>query len=146
MIKVFLQQVSVFIENRQGRLDEVIGLLGDNGIDLSALSVADTENFGILRVIVSAPERAVEVLRANGYTANLTAVMALAVPDSPGGLAGVLRLIKEAGIFIEYMYSLVRRVGDAAVLVLRVDDTDKALALFEAEGIKMIGPNEVANG
>lgn len=141
-----MKQVSVFIENRQGRLDEVVGLLGDNGIDLAALSIGDTENFGILRAIVSDPEKAVPLLQANGYTANLTNVTAVAVPDSPGGLAGVLRLLREAGVSIEYLYSLVRRVDESAVLVLRVDEPEKALRLFEESGVRVITQEEACSG
>lgn len=141
-----MKQVSVFIENRQGRLDQVVGLLGDNGIDLAALSIADTENFGILRAIVSDPEKAVPLLQANGYTANLTDVTAVAVPDSPGGLAGVLRLLKEADVSIEYLYSLVRRVEESAVLVLRVNEPEKALRLFEEQGVKVISQQEACAG
>ncbi len=140
---MFLKQVSIFIENRQGRLDEVMELIGSAGIDLAALSIAETENYGILRAIVSDPEKAVEVVRAGGYTAKLADVVAVAVPDAPGGLAGVLRFLKEGGVNIEYLYSLVRQVGGCAVLVLRLDDPERAVALFGKKGIRLVGQGDL---
>ena len=130
-----VKQISVFIENNQGSLAPFCRMLADKGIDLIALSLADTTNFGILRIMVSDPEAAyVEVLAA-GYTANLTDVLAVAVPDHPGGLAEVLDALSGAGIGVEYLYSLVHRVGENAVLIVRVEDpaaTIKALASTQA--------------
>lgn len=141
---MFLKQISVFIENRQGRLDELTSFLGENHIDLVALSIADTTNFGIFRAIVDCPDRAADVLRQHGYTAKTTDVLAVAVPDEPGGLARVLRMLREAGISIEYLYSLVRRVGHQAVIVFKVDEPAKAGALFAQQGIKLVVQDDIS--
>lgn len=141
---MYIKQISVFIENRHGSLTEIPTLLGDNGIDLIALSIADTTNFGILRAIVSDNEKALRVIREQGYTANLTEVLAVAVPDVPGGLAGVLALLRDNDIFIEYLYSFVRRVGNDAIIIFRVDQPEAAGRLLTGKGIKLLEQNEIA--
>ncbi len=140
---MFVKQISVFIENKQGRLDKLLSVLGENGIDLIALSVADTTNFGMARAIVNDYEKAVAVLKENGYTAKLTDVLAAAVPDAPGGLASVLRALHGGGVSIEYLYTLMRRIGDDAVIILRVDAPEKAIALLREKGVKLAGQSEV---
>ena len=122
---MFIKQISVFIENRHGRLTEFTKLLGKNDIDLIALSIADTTNFGILRAIVSDNDKALKISRDAGFTANLTEVLAVAVPDVPGGLDGVLQLLSDNDIFIEYLYSFVRRVGNDAIIIFRVDQPER---------------------
>ena len=140
---MFIKQISVFIENRHGRLEEFTTLLGENGIDLIALSIADTTNFGILRAIVADNERALGLVRDHGYTANLTEVLAVAVPDSPGGLAGVLTMLRDGSISIEYLYSFVRRVGKDAIIIFRVDQPDKAAALLQEKGVRLLSQEEI---
>lgn len=141
---MFIKQISVFIENRHGRLEEFTTLLGENGIDLIALSIADTTNFGILRAIVADNERALGLVRDHGYTANLTEVLAVAVPDSPGGLAGVLAMLRDGSISIEYLYSFVRRVGKDAIIIFRVDQPEKAAALLQEKGVRLLSQEEIA--
>jgi hypothetical protein len=141
---MYIKQISVFIENRHGRLTEFTSLLGKNGIDLIALSIADTTNFGILRAIVSDNEKALSVIRAQGYTANLTEVLAVAVPDVPGGLSGVLALLRDNDISIEYLYSFVRRVGNDAIIIFRVDQPEKAGCVLKENGIKLLEQDEIA--
>ncbi len=141
---MFIKQISVFIENRHGRLEEFTTLLGENGIDLIALSIADTTNFGILRAIVADNERALGLVRDHGYTANLTEVLAVAVPDSPGGLAGVLTMLRDGSISIEYLYSFVRRVGKDAIIIFRVDQPEKAAALLQEKGVRLLSQEEIA--
>ncbi len=140
---MFIKQISVFIENRHGRLEEFTTLLGENGIDLIALSIADTTNFGILRAIVADNERALGLVRDHGYTANLTEVLAVAVPDSPGGLAGVLTMLRDGSISIEYLYSFVRRVGKDAIIIFRVDQPEKAAALLQEKGVRLLSQEEI---
>lgn len=140
---MFIKQISVFIENRRGRLEEFTTLLGENGIDLIALSIADTTNFGILRAIVADNERALGLVRDHGYTANLTEVLAVAVPDSPGGLAGVLTMLRDGSISIEYLYSFVRRVGKDAIIIFRVDQPEKAAALLQEKGVRLLSQEEI---
>lgn len=141
---MFIKQISVFIENRHGRLEEFTTLLGENGIDLIALSIADTTNFGILRAIVADNEKALGLVRDHGYTANLTEVLAVAVPDSPGGLAGVLTMLRDGSISIEYLYSFVRRVGKDAIIIFRVDQPEKAAALLQEKGVRLLSQEEIA--
>ncbi len=141
---MFIKQISVFIENRHGRLEEFTTLLGENGIDLIALSIADTTNFGILRAIVADNEKALRLVRDHGYTANLTEVLAVAVPDSPGGLAGVLTMLRDGSISIEYLYSFVRRVGKDAIIIFRVDQPEKAAALLQEKGVRLLSQEEIA--
>ena len=140
---MFIKQISVFIENRHGRLEEFTTLLGENGIDLIALSIADTTNFGILRAIVADNEKALRLVRDHGYTANLTEVLAVAVPDSPGGLAGVLTMLRDGSISIESLYSFVRRVGKDAIIIFRVDQPEKAAALLQEKGVRLLSQEEI---
>ncbi len=139
-----IKQISVFVENRPGRLEEFTTLLGDNGIDLIALSIADTTNFGILRAIVDDNEKALALVQGHGYTANLTDVLAVAVPDKPGGLAGVLRMIHEAGISIEYLYSFVRRIDHDAIIIFRVDKQQECGELLKENGVRLLKQSEIA--
>lgn len=131
-------QISVFIENQSGRLYEVTDLLGKKGINIRALSLADTSDFGILRLIVNDPERAYSLLRENGFTVGRTEVIAVEVPDRPGGLASVLKALNENKINVEYMYAYVEMSGDCAVMIFRFDETDKALKVLSDNGITTI--------
>ncbi len=140
---MFIKQISVFIENRQGRMAEFASLLAENGIDLIALSIADTTNFGILRVIVDDYRKTSDVLRENGYTANITDVLAVAVSDQPGGLAFALNLMQENDIFIEYLYSLVRRVDEKAIIIFRVNHPERAVSLFSEHGVRLLSQEEI---
>ena len=141
---MFIKQISVFIENTHGTLTDFTTLLGQNNIDLIALSIGDTTNFGILRAIVSDNEKALAVVRGKNYTANLTEVLAVAVPDVPGGLASVLALLRDNDISIEYLYSFVRRVGNDAIIIFRVDQPDKAAKLLAGSNIRLLGQSEIA--
>jgi hypothetical protein len=138
-----VKQLSVFIENSKGRLAHVTRVLGDAGIDLHSLSIADTANFGILRAIVDDNEKALKVLRANGYTVNITELIAVAVQDHPGGLAQALSALDDAGVSIEYLYSFVRKPLDSALILLKVDDAGKAAAALGAQGIGMLKQDEL---
>lgn len=142
---MFVKQVSIFLENTKGSLKKVTALLRDNGIDLIALSIADTRDFGILRTIVSDTDRAVEIIREAGYAAKLTDVLAVAVPDRPGGLNDVLELLDEAGIAIEYLYSFVRTSGDHALIIFRVEELERASEVLEGAGIKLLMQEQVRN-
>ena len=138
-----VQQLSVFIENRVGRLAEITGILKDNNIDIRALSLADTTKFGILRLIVNQPTKAEEALKAAGMTVSLTSVIAIGVSDSPGGLAEAAAALSEAGITVEYMYAFISGSGNMANIILRVDDNDNALAVLEQAGITVLPPEQV---
>ncbi len=139
-----IQQLSIFVENRVGRLAEITGILKDNGIDIRALSLADTTKFGILRLIVDRPEQAAEALKAAGMTVSLTNVIAIGVGDRPGGLAEAAAALYEAGITVEYMYAFISGSGDTANIILRVDDNATTLDVLGRAGITVLSPEEVA--
>ena len=141
---MFVKQISVFIENRPGRLAGITKVLGENNIDLIALSIGDTTDFGILRAIVNKNEEALAVAREAGYTASLTEVLAVAVPDKPGGLDQVLYMLNDANIAIEYLYSFVRRVGSDAVIIFRVDQPQKAYEVLNAAQVKLLTQEQIA--
>ena len=138
-----VKQISVFIENKKGRLAELAGLLSENGIDLKALSIADTTNFGILRCIVNDPELAIKVIRDAGFTANVTEVLAVQVPDVPGGLSTILDHLAEADISVEYLYSFVRTHGESALILFRVEDPHKAKDLLLSRNVPILSAQQV---
>ncbi|MDR0928287.1 MAG: amino acid-binding protein [Oscillospiraceae bacterium] len=140
---MYVQQISVFIENQPGTLAEFSELLSREGIDLVALSIADTTNFGIIRCIVSDYERAMKVMGDAGYTARLTDVLAVKVPDAPGGMARAVRELTNAGISIEYLYSFVRTAGANALLIFRVEDLAKATQVLNECGVEMITQEQI---
>lgn len=140
---MYVQQISVFIENQPGKLADFAELLSREKIDLVALSIADTTNFGILRCIVCDYERAAEVINQAGYTARITEVLAASVPDRPGGMAKAVRALTDADISIEYLYSFVRSAGNNALLIFRVEDLERAAAVLKENGISLITQEQV---
>jgi hypothetical protein len=127
---MIIDQISVFVENEPGKLADVTRILADAGVDLRAMSIADTRDFGILRVIVDDAYNAISALKAADYVVSVTKVLSVVIKDEPGGLAGVLARLAVAGISVEYLYAFVsRKEGDACV-ILRVEDTDKAALLL----------------
>jgi hypothetical protein len=133
-----VKQLSIFMENRAGRLAEIMQSLGDAGVNIRALSLADTSDFGILRLIVSQVDKAMEVLRAAGHTVSLTEVVAVEVPDRPGGLASVLGPLRQAGVNVEYMYAFVEKATDKAVVIFRFEDIEAALKVLATAGISVL--------
>ena len=133
-----VEQISIFLENKAGRLAEVTGILGDAGINIRALSLADTSDFGILRLIVNDHEKAKQVLKEHGFTVGRTEVVAVEVEDRPGGLNRILRILFEAGINVEYMYAFVQQSGQNAVLIFRFDDIDNAVDVLTRDGVTVI--------
>ena len=142
-IKRAIKQLSVFVENKKGSLHEITDLLAKENIDLRSMCVADTNNFGIVRIITTEPERAVEVLKAEGHAANVREITAFAVPDQPGGLAKVLSLIESNGVDIEYMYALITSEADKAYTVMRTADDKKTEELLTANGIELLDGNHL---
>ncbi|NLW48550.1 MAG: ACT domain-containing protein [Firmicutes bacterium] len=140
-----VKQISIFLENKSGRLAEVTKILGDNGINIRALSIADTKDFGILRLIVSNPEQASKALKQDGFTVNETEVIAVQVPDQPGGLAGILNLLENNSINIEYMYAFVGKSGTNAVVVFQVENIDRAIKLLQEKEITLLSGKEIYN-
>jgi len=138
-----ITQISVFLENRKGRLYDVCSLLGENQINIRALTIAETESFGVLRIVVDKFEPAVELLKKNGFSCNLTDVVAIEVDDKPGGLAAVLKLFANNNINVEYMYGFVEKFSDKALLVFRFEDVAAAEKLLAASDIKVVTRSEV---
>ena len=140
-----VEQISIFIENKSGRLAEVSGALGDAGINIRALSLADTSDFGILRLIVNDTDKAFAVLREQNKLVNKTEVVGVGVPDSPGGLSSILQTLDENDVNVEYMYAFVERSGDNAVIIFRFDNVDEAINVLSENGIKVIEGSKITS-
>ncbi|KJS14894.1 MAG: acetolactate synthase [Peptococcaceae bacterium BRH_c4b] len=140
---MLVKQLSVFLENKLGRLAEVTKILGEKDIDISALSIADTTDFGILRLIVNKPEEAEQILRENGIAVSCTNVIAIAVADKPGALAKVLQILDNVSIGIEYLYAFVGKNKDEALVIIKVEVPEKAVETLEKSGIRVLSSNEV---
>lgn len=135
-----VEQLSVFLENSPGRLAQMCRALGDAGVNMRALMVAETGEYGVVRVLCDHPRRARGVLEAAGFAVSLTAVIAVEVPDKPGGLADVVEAFQAEGVNIEYAYCFVEPSGDAAVYIFRVEDPDLAGKVMERSGFGVAGP------
>ena len=138
-----VEQISIFLENKSGRLAEVAGVLARAGVNIRALSLADTTDFGILRLIVNDNEKAKKVLKENGFTVGKTEVLAVEVADRPGGLANILNAMRDAGINVEYMYAFVQRSGGNAIIIFRFDELDKAISALQKAGIRILKGEDV---
>ena len=138
-----VSQLSIFVENKAGKLVEITEVLGRAGIDIRAMSIADTQDFGILRLIVS--EKAKKFLTENGNIVSITKVTAVAVDDKPGALTEVIKLLSDNGVNIEYMYAFITVSGKHACVVLRVEDNDKAIKLLSEHGIKLVCEEDIKN-
>lgn len=141
---MLVKQISVFIENSRGSLSRLTGALGDAGVDLIALSVADTADYGIIRCITGDTQKGIEALRREGYTVRTTDVLAVVVPDGPGGLAQVLRALDRGNVSVEYLYSFVRTNSSDALIIFRVTETERAIAVLRENGIRMLTQEEVS--
>jgi hypothetical protein len=133
-----LQQLSVFLENKPGQLKTTCDLLAAAGINISTLMLADTREFGILRLLIHDWERAKQLLEKEGFAVRTTEVLALEVKDTPGGLAALLKPVDSAGLNIEYMYAFASGPGGKAVMIFRFSDPDKAQEAFKAAGVNML--------
>ena len=131
-------QISIFLENRSGGLADVIDVLAKHEIDIKAVALADMADFGILRLIVDDPERTRTVLKEAGFTVDKTRVVAVEVPDRPGGLRDTLHALRRSGINVEYMYSAARRSGERAIIVFRFDELGRALDALRGAGITVL--------
>ena len=140
---VKVEQISIFLENKSGRLAEVTRLLGGGGVNIRALTLADTTDFGILRLIVNDKARALEILKKAGFTVGTTEVVAVEVPDRPGGLSGILDSLGKESVNVEYMYAFVEKSGDDAVVIFRFDDPDRAMAILKRSGVTIMEAEKV---
>ena len=142
---MLVEQIAVSLENKSGRLAEITAILAENSINIRALSVADTADFGILRLIVDKVEAAKTVLRENGFTVGKTQVIAVEVEDRTGGLARVLKCIKDAGINVEYMYAFVNKTGENAVLIFRFEKMEEAIVTLQKEGFTILTREQICS-
>jgi hypothetical protein len=138
-----ITQISVFLENRKGRLYDVCSLLGDNDVNIRALTIAETESFGVLRIVVDKSDFAIKLLRENQFVANFTDVVAIEVPDQPGGLASILKVLAENDVNIEYMYGFVEKFSDKALLVMRFEDTEFAQQILAKNNIRAVAEKDI---
>jgi hypothetical protein len=133
-----VEQISIFIENKSGRLAEVTRVLGEAGVNIRALSLADTSDFGILRLIVDKTDLAKAALKTRGFTVSKTEVVAVEVPDRPLGLHGILEILDRSRVNVEYMYAFVERCGENAVIIFRFDDPEEAIRVLTVNGVAVL--------
>ncbi len=138
-----VKHISVFLENKSGRLAQVAMLLGEKGINIRALSIADTADFGILRLIVNDPDHTYQVLKEAGFTVAFTDVIAVEVTDEPGGLAQILQLLDRAGVNIEYLYAFVQKASNDALVVFRVEKLEEAVMVLQENGVRVMTDSDV---
>ncbi|MBR3679622.1 MAG: ACT domain-containing protein [Oscillospiraceae bacterium] len=141
---MLIRQISIFIENRPGRLAAVTQLLGDAGIDIRSLCLADTRDFGILRLIVNQPDRAIGVLKDADCTITVTNVVGVKIPDRPNGLAEILQILNRADVNVEYMYAFVGQTGDCANVIFRVDNEEKCVQVLQENDVAVLTNQEVS--
>ena len=139
-----INQISVFLENKIGRLAEVTKVLGSKGINIRALSIADTAEFGILRMIVSQPEEAYSILEKSGFTVSKTEVIVVEIMDRPGGLAKVLEILAKACLNVEYLYAFVAPKGKNALVVLKIEKLTEGVELLRREKVKILNREEIS--
>lgn len=140
---MIIKQLSVFVENKLGRMAEITGVIGDAGVDIRALSIADTSDFGILRLIVDKPDVALDALKKAGVTVSLTDVVAVGIEDKPGAFAKAIKIISDAGIGIEYMYAFISRSDAQAFVIMRIEDPGKGAEIMKQNGIRMLASEEI---
>lgn len=133
-----IKQISIFLENKCGRLVKVTQVLGEHKINIRALTIADTSDFGILRIIVDDPDRALDVLKEEGFIVTVTEVVAVEVPDHPGGLARILEYLEEETINIEYLYSFVEKPAQDALILMRLEDAQKAVKILREKKVNVL--------
>jgi hypothetical protein len=133
-----VKQLSVFLENTTGRLADVTSLLGKAGVNLRAITIADTADFGILRLIVDDNDKALEVLKENGFTAKVTQVFAIEIEDKPGGLAEIMKILDQNALNIEYLYATLEKNKDNAVVIFRVENIEDATKVIQENNLKTL--------
>jgi hypothetical protein len=138
-----LKQISVFLENKEGRLKKAISILSQANINIRALSIADTSEFGILRLIVPEPELAQQKLEKNNFVVKVNEVIAVEVPDQPGGLDSILTILYNAKINVEYLYAFVEKNEDKAIVVIRTENIDEGIKALEDSDIKVMSDEDV---
>ena len=138
-----IRQLSVFLANKKGSLHEISDIIAKAGVDLSSMCIADTSDYGIVRMIADDPQKAADALSLAGHTANIRTVTAFAVPDVPGGLSNVLCILEANGVNIEYLYALVTTDKNKAYAVMRTDDTERTEKLLVENGIELLQEDQI---
>ena len=138
-----IKQISVFLENKTGALGEVVKFMAENNVNLRALSIADTEDFGILRIITDNPEGTIDKIKEAGYSAKLTNVLAVEIDDKPGSFSKIVDVLSNEGISIEYTYAFLSKKADRAYIIIRADDSEKAVELLKKSGIAVSGQQDL---
>ena len=138
---MLVKQLSIFLENKKGRFTEVTTILGEAGINMSAFTVAENSDFGIVRLLVSDPEKARNTLRENKYAVSITDVLCLQMPNEPGALGKIMKIITKADISIEYMYAF--SIGNGATVVIRPDNLEKTLSVLTENKVELLASNEL---
>ncbi len=142
---MIIKQLSVFVENKLGRMAEITAVIGDAGVDIRALSIADTSDFGILRLIVDKPDVAMEALKQAGITVSLTDVIAVGIEDKPGAFAKAIKIMSDASIGIEYMYAFISRSDSQAFVIMRIETPDKGIEVMKQHNIRLLSKDEIYN-
>lgn len=142
---MYVKQISVFMENRPGRLAAITKVLKDNNIDIRAINIADTTDFGILRMIVNDPEKAEKVLRANDMTANAADVIAISIEDNIGAFSDVITILKNKDISIDYIYSFIGEKSSKAVIIIKTNDLENSVAALSESGVRVLSAKDVNN-
>lgn len=140
---MFIEQLSVFVENKKGRLAKITEKLAEASVDIRALSIADTTDYGILRLIVDNPEKALNTLKNDDITVTITKVIGMSIPDVPGAFAEAIRCLEDGDVQIEYAYAFITKEPGKAYVILRVNDREKAVSLLESSGVKIITQKEI---
>ncbi len=140
---MYVKQISVFMENRPGRLAAITKVLKDNNIDIRAINIADTTDFGILRMIVNDPVKAEQVLRANDMTANAADVIAISIDDNIGAFSDVITLLKDKDISIDYIYSFIGEKSSKAVIIIKTNDLENSIAALKEGGVNVLSAKDV---
>jgi len=139
-----VRQISVFLENKIGRLAEITQILGNKEINIRALAIADTTEFGILRMIVDRPQKAYQALEERGFTVSQTEVVVVEVEDKPGGLAQVMAILGKEGINVEYLYAFVAPKGRGALVVLKIEEKKATVDLLQEKKVKILSAEEIS--
>ena len=140
-----VKQISVFVENKPGKLAELTNVLHQNNIDMRALSIAEAEDFGVVRIIVNNPYDTACVLKDAGYVMSVTPVLAAAIDDKPGALDAILDVLGEADVNLEYIYAFLGRIHGKAYMIMRVSDIEKAVEILTAKGVRLYDQNDLEN-
>jgi hypothetical protein len=138
-----IKQISLFVENKPGRMAKVSKTLSDTGVNIRALTIAEAGDFGVIRMVVDDPEKGYKVLKENGFTVSTTDVLAVEMKDTPGGLYEIVNALGESGVNVDYAYAFVTAKAQKAMLILRVDDLAKARAALSGKGVKIATKEEI---